>query len=111
MHCPLFKSIVVLTGFLLIPLSGTANADMSVNGFFPANYAKSGLFEGAKESAEVKNTEAVAVNATASTYNKPPARKARKIRMYPGRFVKTTRGNSRSKVSSSEWDVGSTLSD
>ena len=81
-------------------------ADMSVNGFFSSDYVKTGVFD-EKSAASSADAQVVAVSTQQIAGSRKPQRKVKRIRKYPGRFSKTTKGTNRHQVENNEWDVGS----
>lgn len=126
-----FTQLSLVVALLLVsPI--VAVAEMSVDGFFPADYARSDIFSSAGKEADAEpvavrengnnqNAEQIEQSATANALMgaagmrvvPPIARTAHslgtQVRPRSGRFVKTTQGTIRSSVQQSEWDVGPLL--
>ena len=104
-HSRLF--VVAISSFIFgFALCAPAYADMSVNGFFRSDYVKTGVFTDKASSSETIATEVIAASAEDITASKRVNQKPIRVRSYPGRFSKTTKGTNRHQVENNEWDVG-----
>ena len=96
-------SALFLFGFVFCT---PACADMSVNGFFRSDYVKTGVFTEKVAGEESSATSVVAASAEDIAASKRANQKPIRVRSYPGRFSKTTKGTNRHQVENNEWDVG-----
>lgn len=103
-----FKICLALGFFTVLGLE-SAFAEMSVNGFFPADYVRTDVFDENTDSLDNKFFHSS--NATARVVAaKNISPKVVRVRSHSGRFSKTSRGTHRSSVQQSEWDVSPIIS-
>ena len=92
---------------------GSAAAGTSVDGFFPDDYVKGGYFSEAQSgnASATSDGQSAISSGPQQQGARTPQQPASRVRGYPGRFTKTTRGVQSNRVRgdasdpSSEWDV------
>lgn len=115
--------MIGLLGIILIFAADSASTSSSSAGFFPDNFVNSGMDSAGDETKKTPKTveedesPVPPPGSTTSTNWRERQRAAaqagstsssgKRVKAYPGRFVKTQKGVERSKIDNTEWDVSS----
>lgn len=115
--------MIGLIGIIILFAADSSSTSASSEGFFPDNFVNSAMESSAdstkkqQKSVDEDESPVPPPGSTSSTNwrerQKAEAEAARasnsgkRMKAYPGRFVKTQKGVERSKIDNTEWDVGS----